>query len=181
MKIGVALLLSAGLAAAQKPRPVAARADAGQIAVQQASVIRASIQTVEKKIDVKLFADPTDLMGTTRGLYLPGFGVVLTAEVALVKLGGPSPFHQTFTNEERVRARARKTEALPKFKEMIQAALIAAAGDLGSVPANEKLVFAVNLFYWNWEDRTGFPSQIVLQGTRQELMARPAAIQVQEF
>src|SRR5262245_38870353 len=129
MRLWLALLLAALPMAAQKPRPVAARAQVAQIQVQQqtqqqAVVKRASMQAVEKLIDLRLggvnTADPTDLLGNTRGVYLPGFGVVLTAEVALVRLPGPSPFHQTFTPEEKAKSRARKVQALPKLREALK-------------------------------------------------------------
>jgi hypothetical protein len=190
IRLWLALLLAALPMAAQKPRPVAARAQVAQIQVQQqtqqqAVVKRASMQAVEKLIDLRLggvnTADPTDLLGNTRGVYLPGFGVVLTAEVALVRLPGPSPFHQTFTAEEKAKSRARKVQALPKLREALKGALMAAGGELQAVPLNEKIVLGVNLFYWSWEDSSGLPSQIVLQGTRQQLVGRLEAIQVQEF
>jgi hypothetical protein len=177
-----ALLLAGGLAAGQPARPVAARTEVSQApAQQQGTITRAAMQAVEKSIDARLSADSSDLLGNTRGIYLPGFGVVFTAEVATVKLPGPSPFHQTFTADERAKARARKVEALPKLRETIKAALISAAADLRSLPLNEKLVFGVNLFYWNWEDAAGLPSQIVMQATRQQLVTRLEGIQVQEF
>ena len=177
-----ALLLAVGLAAGQPARPVAARTEVSQAPVQpQGAVSRTAMHEVERKIDVRLSADPTDLMGNTRGIYLPGFGVILTSEVALVKLAGPSPFHQNITQDERTKAHARKLEALPKLRELIKAAMISAAADLRSLPLNEKLVFGVNLFYWNWEDTSGLPSQIVMQATRQQLVTHLENIQVQEF
>ena len=177
------LLLAAVPLAAQKPQPVAARAEIQQIQVQQQQgmVTRVSVQNVEKKIDGRLSAAPTDLMGNARGIYLPGFGVVLTSEVAIVQVTGLSPFHQTISPEERASAHKRKIEALPKLKETIKAALVAAASDLGAVPLNEKVVLGVNLFYWNWEDRTGLPSQIIMQATRGQLAGHLEAVQVQEY
>ena len=177
------LLFAAVPLAAQKPQPVAARAEIQQVQVeqQQGMVMRVSIQNVEKKTDGRLSAQPTDLMGNTRGIYLPGFGVVLTAEVAIVQVTGLSPFHQTISPEERVSAHKRKIEALPKLKEAIKAALVSAASDLGGVPSNEKVVLGVNLFYWYWEDRAGLPSQIIMQATRGQLAGRLEAVQVQEF
>jgi hypothetical protein len=177
--------LAAALAAGQPPRPVAAKTEVPQAQTQAAGVSRETMKAVEKSIDVRLDslnpADPSDLMGNTRGIYLPGFGVILTSEVALVKVAGISPFHQTITPEERSRAHARKLQALPKLREAIRAALASAAAELRAVPLNEKIVFGVNLFNWNWEDSSGLPSQIVMQATRQQLVTRLESIQVQEF
>jgi hypothetical protein len=180
------LLLAGAPLAAQQRQPVAARAQAQQIQVQQQTqqqsvVKRASLQDVEKSIDARLSAEPFDLMGNTRGIYLPAVGVVLTSEVALAKLAGPSPFHQTISAGERTRAHAQKIEALPKLREAIKAALLTAATDLRTVPLNEKVIFGVTLFYWNWEDTSGLPSQIVMQATRQQLVSKLEAVQVQEF
>jgi hypothetical protein len=187
--ISPALLIVALPLAAQKPQPVAARTEVSQVQAQQQSqlgaVRRATMQQAEKIIDVRLSdfnsADPSELLGNTRAIYLPGYGVVMSAEVALVRLGGPSPFHQTFTAEEKAKARARKLAALPKLREAMKAALNAAAGALPMVPANEKIVLGVNLFYWSWEDASGQPSQIVMQATRQQLAGRLEPIQVQDF
>src|SRR4030095_4325305 len=109
------------------------------------------------------------------------FGVVLTAEVATVRLPGPSPFRQTFTADEKAKAHARRLQAMPKLRDGMKAALTAAAGELQSVPLSEKIILGVNLFYWSWEDATGMPTQIVMEATRQQLVSRLEAIQVQEF
>jgi hypothetical protein len=185
-----ALLLGGVPLAAQQPQPVAARTQEPQIQVQQQTqqsivVKRASMQNLERIIDARLAdfnaADPAEVLGNTRGIYLPGYGLVMTAEVALVRLPGPSPFHQTFTVEEKLKSRARKVQALPKLRDAMRAALTAAAGELTTVPLSEKIILGVNLFYWNWEDASGLPSQIVMQATRQQLVSRLEAVQVQEF
>jgi hypothetical protein len=187
-------LLAAGLGA-QPPRPVAAKNEVDPPQQQQQAqqsqqpgIKRSVMQVVEKSIDKRLFdglnpADPADLMGNTRGVYMPGFGVVLTAEIALVKLPGPSPFHQTASQDERTKAHARKLQALPKLREAMKAMLIAAGAELRSVPLNENIVVGVTLFNYFWEDSTGLPAQIVMQASRQQLVTQQAsdAIKVQEF
>ena len=35
---------------------------------------------------------------------------------------------------------------------------------------NEQIVFGVTLFYYNWEDTSGLPAQIVMQAERQKLL-----------
>ncbi len=180
------LLIVALLAAAQgAPRTVAAKTDAPQAQVEGA-VTRPAMKAVEQVIDARLSqmnrADPPDLLGYTRGVYLQGFGVVLTAEVDLIMVPGISPFHQAITAEERPRLRARKLAALPKLKETMKAALMAAASDLRAVPLNENMVFGMTLFYYVGEDSTGLPAQLVMQATRQQLLTGQAgAIKVQEY
>lgn len=186
MRILLSLAVAgAALLAAQPPKPVAAKAESVQ--VESTGVKRAAMQAIEKGIDARFdlvnASDPIDLLGNTRGVYLPGYGVVLTSEVALVKVAGISPFHQTFSAEERERARARKLRALPKLRDMMRAALLSAGTDLRSVPLNENIVFAVTLFSYFFEDTNGLPSQIVMQATRQQLVTHQTtdAIKVQEF
>jgi len=181
------LLIFALLAAGhgQAARTVVAKTDAPQAQVEGA-VTRPAMKAVELGIDARLQqmnpADPPDLLGNTRGVYLQGFGVVLTAEVDLIMVPGISPFHQKITAEERPRFRARKLAALPKLKEAMKASLIAAATDLRAVPPNENMVFGMTLFYFVGEDTTGLPSQVVMQATRQQLISgQAAAIKVQEY
>ncbi len=38
-----------------------------------------------------------DLLGTTRGVYLEGYGVVFSAELDLIVTPNLNPFHQSFT------------------------------------------------------------------------------------
>lgn len=184
-------VLAAGLSA-QPPRPVAAKTELPQQQQtqqsQQSPMKRSVLQVVEKNIDKQLFdglnkADPSDLMGNTRGVYMPGFGAVFTAEVALVKLPGPSPFHQTVTQDERTKANARKLQALPKLKAEMKALMMSSAAELRSVPLNENIVISVTLFNYFWEDTTGLPAQLVMQASRQQLVTQGAAdaIKVQEF
>ncbi len=64
--------------------------------------------------------------------------------------------------------------------------MVSAAGSLGAMPAEERVVVAVTLFYYSWEQRTGLPSQIVMQAARGALAkgagaALDAAVKVEEF
>jgi hypothetical protein len=177
--------LAAGLLAGQPARPVVAKTEIAQ--PEQPVVKRAAMQQVEKTIDARLEtaspADPFDLLGDTRGVYVQGFGVVLTSEVDLVRVPGISPFHQTIGAEERVRIHARKLLTLLKLREAMRAALISAASELRAVPLNENIVYGVTLFYYVAEDTGGLPSQIIMQATRQQLVTNPNpdSIKVQEF
>jgi hypothetical protein len=177
-------VLAAGALVAQPARPVAARTQIAQ--AEPGSVKRMAMQAVEKSIDGRLDsanpADPFDLLGYTRGVYLPGFGVVLSAEVDLIKVPGLSPFHPKITAEEAVKIQARKLQTLPKLREIMKTSLVAAAAELRSVPLNENIVFGVTLFYWHGEATAGLPGQVIMQATRQQLVTQqnPGSIKIQE-
>jgi hypothetical protein len=190
-------VLAAGAVAAQPAKPVAARTLAAQpakpvaarteiVPAEPGSVKRTAMQALEKSIDGRIDsanpADPFDLLGYTRGVYVPGFGVVLSAEVDLIKVPGLSPFHPKITAEEAVKIQARKLQTLPKLREIMRTSLLAAAAELRSVPLNENIVFGVTLFYWYGEATAGLPGQIVMQATRQQLTTpqNPGSIKVLE-
>ena len=173
--------------AGQQSRTVAAKTEIVEQQGAPGAVKRAAIQPVEKGFDARLEMtnppDPFDVLGNSRAVYLPGFGLVLTAEVDLIKVPGLSPFHQKITDEERPRLHARKLAALPRLKEAMKAELLAAAAELRTVPLNEKIVIGVNLFYFVGEDASNLPAQVVAQATRAQLLTKAGAdlIQFQEF
>jgi hypothetical protein len=184
-------MLTAAAAAAQPAKPVAARAQAAkplaartQIPAEPVSVPRAAMEALEKSIDRRIDSanpsDPFDLLGYTRGVYVPGFGVVLSSEVDLIKVPGITPFHPKITPEERPRLLGRKQVTLPKLRDIMRASMIAAAAELRSVPMHENIVFGVTLFYYFGEDTTGLPGQIIMQATRQQLVTQqnPSVIKV---
>jgi hypothetical protein len=168
---------------------------AALIATPAARVTRAAMEPVERSFNGRIerfnVDDPIYLLGTTRGLYLDGYGVVLTAEVELIM--GPSItfFRQTIGKAEIARVHQRKLERVPKLRELMREALVDSAASLDTVPAEEQIVLGVFLFYKNWEDRTGLPAQIMMQATRKTLVdfkanrigreALDSAIQVKEF
>jgi len=170
------LLLLAALAPADRPR-----------------AIRASLAALERIFDSRIerqsVEDPFMLLGTTRGVYLEGYGAVLTAEVNLVTGPAVTPFRPALTKEEIARLRAKKQQRLALFRQLMREMLLDAAGSLDALPPGEQVVLAVTLFYYSWEDRTGLPGQILMQAQRQQLLgarARGAAaaeevITVREF
>lgn len=182
MKRGIALavLLAAALRAGvpEKPR-----------------VRRAALAAMEKNFDGRIerigAEDPFMLLGTTRGVYLEGYGVVFTAEVNLVNSPGISPFRQSVPKEEIASLRIRKLQRLAVLKQNIEDMLVASAALLSDVPDTEQITVGVSLFYRSYEDTTGLPSQILMQAERRKLLqfqpgridraALESIIRVQEF
>jgi hypothetical protein len=156
----LALLLGGALwvSAADKPR-----------------VSRASIASMEKTFDRRLEGwnvdEPVMLLGTTRGVYLEGYGVVFTAEMNLLPGGTMSPFQPTIKKEQVDRVHQKKLGRLPQLREQMKAMLVASAQSLDTVPMNEQIVVGVTLFYFHsWEDVSGMPAQIVMQAQRRLLL-----------
>lgn len=151
-------------------------------------ITRSALAGIEKSFDQRLesasVSDPFDLLGTTRGVYLEGYGAVFSAELNLIVSPNLSPFHQRFTKQEIARIHERKLQRLPLLKQNMREMLIRSAADLENLPPGEQVVLAVSLFHYSWEDSSGIPGQIVMQAHRQELLSiatRDSSIHTEEF
>jgi hypothetical protein len=135
---------------------------------------RAELAAVERVIDERLekasLENPLVVLGLTRSVYLDGYGVVLSTEVEAARTPGLSPFRPSMTKEEIARFRTAKLARMPLIRKAMRELLVSAAASLDSVPPEEQVVFAVSLFYFNWEDRSGLPQQIVMQARRGQLL-----------
>jgi hypothetical protein len=152
-------------------------------------VSRQSLESLERGFDRTLVGvdvnEPFDIIGLTRGLYLDGFGVVLTTETNLV-MSTFSPFATTPDKAGIARLHQKKTVRLQILRKAMHDQLLLAGSTLKTVPPNEQVVLAVTLLYKNYEQRDGLPDQIVMQAPRQTLLdisagrETDAAIKVQE-
>ncbi len=175
----VALLLAAASVSFGAQRPAVSRE--AMVAVEQ------SVDRAVRALDA---SEPYDLLGFARGVYLPGFGAVVTAEVNLV-VTVVSPFQPAPVGARLTKLRLKKVQRLGPMRELMRNSMVDAAATLDPVPPNEKIVFGLTLFYFNFEERTGLPGQIVMQAPKQTLLdfkanriskeKLDAAIQVQEF
>jgi hypothetical protein len=130
---------------------------------------------LEKRFDRELDGigrpnDPLDLLGTTRGLYLDGYGAVFTTEVSLIVTPQTNPFRQQITKEEAARVHQRKLARLPVLKQAMAEMMRNSAMTLAQIPDNQQVVLAVRLLYLPWEDTTGLPAQIVMSATRRGVL-----------
>jgi len=154
-------------------------------------VSRATIAAMEKSFDHRIqsldVTDPFDLLGSTRGVYLEGYGAVFTAEVNLVVGPAISPFRPALTKEQIAKLRLKKLARLPVLKRQMKDALGALAASLDTVPPSEQIVLGVSLYYRSFEQRADLPGQILMQARRQALLdvtsgrIRDAGIREQEF
>ena len=133
-----------------------------------------------KRIET-LFDDPYMLLGLTRGLYLEGYGVVLSAEVNLAITPGATPFRMAMTDDEKAALRKKKMDRLPGLKQAMRDVLVASAKSLEPMPTGEQVVVAITLLNRSFEQTQGLPSQIVMQASKQSLLTGVAAIKVREY
>jgi hypothetical protein len=164
------------------------------VAGDRSRVTRDNLATVEKNVDQAIRGldanAPYELLGFTRGVYLPGYGVVLSSEANLV-VTMLTPFHPAMSGEKIKDLRQKKIQRLASFRDFMRQQLVAAAATLDPVPGNEQIVFGVTFFYRSFEDREGLPGQIVMQAPKQTLLdykanriskaQLDAAVQVQEL
>jgi hypothetical protein len=161
-------LAAAGSAPAVAETPQASASEAPRVG-------RNMIANAEKNIDnrfTRLWDDnPFVVLGPTRGVYLEGYGAVFTAEVNLVAgpvLGIMTPPR---TLADIARHKQRKIERIPDLKKALQQALaeLAASPDMAAVPPDQQIVLVAFLSHYPWEDLSGLPAQIMMQGAKQKL------------
>ncbi len=162
---------------------------------EKQAVTREALATVEKGFDSRIARlgqeEPFDLLGNTRGIYLEGYGAVFSAEVSPIVTPGISPFRPTIPKEMAEKIHQKKLERIPLLKQAMREMLISAATALGALPSNEQIAVGVTLLYYSWEDKSGLPSQILMQAPKSRLLdlrlgqsaeaPLAAAIRLQEF
>ena len=179
----LALLLAAWPAAAQiavRPGapPAAASAAAASAAAYLTDQSRLSLDVVrnlERDFDARLDAvrpEPINVMGATRGLYLPGYGLVLTAELDLTLTPtADGLLRRVITPADAAAIHQRKLAQLPVIERLMRDMVAASARQAGALPDNERIVMAVRLWYQSFEDRTGLPSQILMTADRKSALS----------
>ena len=139
-------------------------------------IARGTFTDLERRFDGALANlgvanDPIDMLGSTRGVYLDGYGVVFTAELSLVISPTLNPFRQTITKEMATQVHQRKIDRLPALRKAMREMVRTAATTLVQIPDNQLVVVAVRLAYLNWEDTTGLPAQILMRVDRRSALA----------
>ena len=172
MRPAIVFLLLAGAAAAQiAPAASKAAAPASGFGARSMPIALGTFSDLERRFDAKLGGiggpnDPLDLLGTTRGLYLTGYGAVFTTELSLVITPTTNPFRQTISDELKNQVHQRKVARIPVLKQAMREMLKTAAMTMIQVPDNQQFVYAVRLEYLKWEDTMGLPGLIVMKADR---------------
>jgi hypothetical protein len=136
-------------------------------------VSRPLLVSMEKSLDEKIRTlwddNPYLLLGSTRGVYLEGYGAVFTAEIDLV-LNPTSLMHANANKDEIVKFHQKKVERVPLLKKALRDALVSCAQTLDTVPPEETITIVAFLPHHSWEDMTGIPTQITVQGPHKKLI-----------
>lgn len=139
---------------------------------------RAQLATVETTVDqrlMRLWSDNSlSVVGPPRAVHLPGVGLVVTVEVALavapVGLMVPS-----LTDKDKAALLKKKTDRLPILRNTMREVMATLATSLSQVPATEQIFLSVILPRYPWEDSAALPMQIMMQGSKQDLVAAKSA------
>ena len=177
MRLTLALLLALAPLLAQTARPVSTAAHVtGAVDNAPARVSLSSLATLSRGFDrdfqMKTLADPIDVLGATRGIYLEGFGTVFTTELDLIRTPQLSPFRTTgFSDEEKAKIRQRKQAHIADVKRLMNAMLQSAARQLVGMPEDQQIVVAVQFLYLPYEDTAGLPGQMIVKATRRAILS----------
>jgi hypothetical protein len=133
------------------------------------------IRSLEREFDKKLAsAGPTPFyaIGATRGVYIPGYGMVFTAELDLMQTRAAGGLlHSEISPAEVVGTHEKKLAQLPLLQQLMRDLVTSTAQKVDMIPASEHIVFAVRLWYQGWEDRTRLPEQILMTADRKSAQA----------
>jgi hypothetical protein len=182
-------LLAAAPVCAQLPKPVraASTATVNPTLPNPPKAMKIAPQTfkeLERRFDTQLAGiggpnDHIDLLGTTRGLYLDGYGAVFTTEVSLIVTPTVNPFRQQISKEEATRVHQQKLARVPQLKQAMADMMKSSALTLIQIPDSQQIVVAVRLLYLPWEDTTDLPAQVMLSATRGEALKGQMKTEVQ--
>lgn len=147
---------------------------AAALSGQSARPTRQEMAAMEKVFDQRMarlsLEQAVEVLGLTRGVYVEGFGAVFSAEINLAPAPGISPFRPSLSKEDVARVRELKQKRLPQIRGLMQEMLLAAAQSLDRLPANEQVVLALMLWSHPWEDTSGLPRLIQMQGQKAALL-----------
>jgi hypothetical protein len=162
-------------------------------ASDQPRVSRAMLVTGERSLDdrfTRLWDDnPFVLLGPTRGIYLEGYGAVLTTEINLVTAPPYAMVRPVPGKDEIAKHRSKKMERLPELKRAMRQALVDTAASLDTIPDQEQIVVVMFLSRYPWEDTSGLPVQVMMRAQKGKLLeaqrsggaSLDSAIQVEQF
>ena len=114
--------------------------------------------------------DTYDLLGTARGTYLDGYGVLFTIEMELVYVTPLSPFRPAYTSAEVASLRERKLKKVPVMKETLRNLMAGASNSLDNLPGNERISMEAILWHYSWEESRGVPQRLMMTAEKDKLL-----------
>jgi hypothetical protein len=169
MRLALSILIALAPLAAQVPQPVSA----GSHDIGAARVSLVALSQVSRGFDREFQnfapADPIDVLGRTRGIYLDGYGVIFSTELSPIVTPNVSPFRPNISDQDRAAVRQRKVARLPAVEKLIDSMLQSAARELAALPEDQQIVVAVKFLYLPYEDTNGLPGQYVVRATRRAI------------
>jgi len=174
----------------QVAKPVASASPGAVMPVERPSVARQTISDLEKHFDSELSrvggADPIDMLGLTRGLYLSDYGAVFTAEVSLIVTPSVSPFRPVMSDADKAKVHQRKLEHLPLLEKVMREMVLNTAMTFGTagervnvLNSGTEIVLAVRILYLPWENTVGLPGQIVMKADLKDALAGKIQTEIQ--
>jgi hypothetical protein len=162
---------SAQLGTMKQAPPAAVTAKpAGAVTISEKSPVPLqTIGALEKEMDGRISAtggaDPCNILGQTRGLYVSGLGAVFTAEVELAATPGAMGLFQTAVGpEQKVKVHKSKLAHVPLLQQTMRDMVLSlAASPALKLADTDQVVVAVRLVYRPWEDMTSLPGEIVMR------------------
>ena len=136
----------------------------------QLTVPISSLKEVEAATDQLFAGDPWELLGFTRGTYLPGYGALFTFEMSLVHVTPVTPFNPVFTPQQKKTFHDRKIQQLPVLEKIMRDSVVKAASSLQTLPGSENIVFEAHLLSQSYEDHTNLPWRVSMTANRQAIL-----------
>jgi hypothetical protein len=142
---------------------------------------RAQLAAAEQNTDAKMLRlwndNSLSLVGESRAVYLPGLGLVVSAEINLVaptsSLLGDAP-----TDKDKADLKRKKAERLPILHSAMKEVMANLAASATQVPSSEQIALTVILPRFQWE--SGIPKQVTMLATKADLLGtqRDKAIRI---
>jgi hypothetical protein len=157
-------------AAVTTTAPAPAGPVAGTVPKSTSNVSPSAFRRIESDFDSNLkLADqksPLNVLGLTRGLYLPGFGVVFTTEVELAQNSINPMFNRSISAEAKANLHDTKARHVELLRQQMGAMVANIAKNLTFLGPTDQVVVAVRLYYDSWENKSGLPDQIVMRADK---------------
>jgi hypothetical protein len=134
--------------------------------------LKGEMKVIEAVIDgtmAQTFAPPFGLLETTKGTYLPGFGLAFSLEVNLYPLRSPNPFDMTpLSKTELDKAHKVTLERIATIKESVPRLLADHARSLRDLSSGDSVAVVVHLFGAH-SDEVKIPDQLVIEAKKSDL------------